>query len=44
MLPDDARNNPEKVIYLIHSSKSKPKPKVGYYIGNTDKRISFSEG
>ena len=42
--PFDASNNPDKVKYYVKSTKATPKPKVGDYVRNADKRKIFSKG
>ena len=44
MTPVDASNNPDKVKYTFSFKNIKPKPKVGDYVRNADKRNIFSKG
>ena len=42
--PVNASNNPDNVTYSINFKNIKPKPKVGDYVRNADKRNIFSKG
>ena len=44
MTPVDASNNPDKVKNSFSFKNIKPKPKVGDYVRNADKRNIFSKG
>ena len=44
MTPVDASNSPDKVKYTFSFKNIKPKPKVGDYVRNADKRKIFSKG
>ena len=44
MTPIDASNNPDKAKYIFSFNKIDPKPNVGDYVRNADKRNFFSKG
>ena len=44
MTPVVASNNPDKVRYIVKSTKATPKFKIGDYVRNADKRNIFSKG
>ena len=44
MTPVDASNNPDQVKYSCIYRNIKPKPKIGDYVRNADKRKIFSKG
>ena len=44
MTPVGASNDPDKVKYTFSFKNIKPKPKVGDYIRNADKRNILSKG